>query len=98
MRNAWLLLLKEWLDYASKLVGKSRWREYEHNISSPRVHYKEYLVSKINKHNLDPIELYETIKIQQILRRQELEIPEKDEENQESEEDYRKRLIEVSPY
>ena len=65
---------------------------------SLRVHYKEYLVSKINKNNLDPIELYSTPKIQQILRRQELEIPEKDEENQESDDDYKRRLIEVSPY
>jgi len=60
-------------------------------------HYKEYLVDKINKAKLDPITIYETAKIKLILTREEMEVPEKEEEDgvEEEEDDYRERLIKV---
>lgn len=57
------------------------------------MHYKEYLVNKINKEGLDPVEMYEVHQVKLILRREELEVPE--EEEDEVEEQYKGRLIEV---
>jgi len=58
-------------------------------------HYKEYLVDKINKAKLDPITIYETAKIKLILTREEMDVPEKEEEDgvEEDEDAYRERLI-----
>lgn len=59
-----------------------------------RVHYKEYLVNKINKAKLDPVELYNTQQVKLILKREEVEqIP--DQEDDEEDDDYKARLIEV---
>lgn len=73
---------------------------YVVHVSSPthfflchRRHYKEYLVGKINQRNLDPVTLYETEQVKAIMRREELAIPEK--EAEETEEQYRERLIKV---
>ena len=65
--------------------------------ASFRTHYKEYLVDKINKAKLDPITIYETLKIKLILSREEMDVPEKEEEDgvEEDEADYRERLIKV---
>ena len=62
-----------------------------------RTHYKEYLVDKINKAKLDPITIYETRKIQVMLTRDGLEVPEKEDAAGEEEEEatYRERLIKV---
>ena len=56
-----------------------------------RKHYKEYLVDRINKAKLDPLPMYD--KIELLLTREEKAVPEK--EVDESDEDYRERLIEV---
>ena len=68
-----------------------------------RLHYKEYLVDKINKNRLDPVTIYETEKIRLILTREELELPprhgneeEEEVEEEETEQQLRERLIEVS--
>ena len=58
-----------------------------------RVHYKEYLVDKINKNKLDPVTIYETAQIQRMLERNELPVPEK--EDDDTDDQYRQRLIEV---
>lgn len=65
--------------------------------ASFRTHYKEYLVDKINKEKLDPITIYETEKIQLILRREEMDVPDKEEEDgvEEDADAYRERLIKV---
>lgn len=65
--------------------------------ASFRTHYKEYLVDKINKAKLDPITIYETVKIALILTREEMDVPGKEEEDgvEEDEADYRERLIKV---
>ncbi|XP_019849469.1 PREDICTED: ubiquitin carboxyl-terminal hydrolase CYLD-like [Amphimedon queenslandica] len=57
------------------------------------LHYKEYLVYKINKEGLDPVEMYGIHQVKLILRREELEVPE--EEDDEGEEEYKGRLIEI---
>lgn len=58
------------------------------------MHYKEYLVNKINKAKLDPVELYNTQQVKLILKREEVEqIP--DEDDDEGEDDYKAKLIEV---
>lgn len=56
------------------------------------MHYKEYLVNKINQAKLDPVTMYETEKVKVILLREEKEVPEKDDED---DEDFRVKLIEV---
>ena len=56
-----------------------------------RKHYKEYLVDRINNAKLDPLPMYD--KIELLLTREEKQVPEK--EVDESDEDYRQRLIEV---
>ena len=63
---------------------------------SPRTHYKEYLVDKINKAKLDPITIYETAKITLMLTRDGLEVADKDVDGEEEEDGtYRERLIKV---
>ena len=64
---------------------------------SPRTHYKEYLVDKINKAKLDPITIYETIKIKLMLSRDALEVPDKEDVDgeEEDEDTYKERLIKV---
>lgn len=58
------------------------------------MHYKEYLVNKINKAKLDPVELYNTQQVKLILKREEVDqIP--DEDDDEGEDDYKAKLIEV---
>ena len=56
-----------------------------------REHYKEYLVDRINKAKLDPLPLYDNIGV--ILTREEMKVPER--EGEETDEDYRERLIQV---
>ena len=56
-----------------------------------KLHYKEYLVTKINLHCLDPISMYDTCQIMGILSREEIGIPEQ--KDDESEEKFRERLI-----
>ena len=58
-----------------------------------RTHYKEYLVSLINKNKVDPIELYNENKIKRILEREEMEVPQRNDD--EEEEEYTERLIQV---
>jgi hypothetical protein len=53
-------------------------------------HYKEYLVDRINNAKLDPLPMYDNIEL--LLTREEKQVPEK--EVDESDEDYRQRLIE----
>ena len=62
-----------------------------------RTHYKEYLVvDKINKAKLDPITIYETVKIKLMLTRDGLQVPDKDVDGEEEDYDtYRERLIKV---
>ena len=55
-------------------------------------HYKEYLVLLINKAELDPLPMYDTDKIVVILKREEKEVPEREDE---TDEEYRARLIKV---
>ena len=64
---------------------------HTHTLS---VHYKEYLVNIINKHGLDPVTMYETLKIKLMLTREEIAVPEQedDEDNQQ----YREILIQVA--
>lgn len=74
------------------------WNTHTH---THRLHYKEYLVDKINKNKLDPVTMYETDKILLILTREELEFPprdaneEEEEGEDETEEERRERLIKV---
>ena len=49
---------------------------------------------KINKNHLDPVELYDLNGVKQILNREEIAMPEQ--EDDENEVDYRRKLIEVS--
>ena len=60
-----------------------------------RTHYKEYLVNKINSNKLDPLVLYEDNQIERILDREEKPIPQKEEDD--TDEQYRQKLIEVPP-
>ena len=58
-------------------------------------------MDKINKNKLDPITMYPIDKIALMLKREEMNVPEKDDENvggqeQETDEQYQDRLIEVS--
>lgn len=53
------------------------------------------MVNKINKEKLDPVTMYETNIIRVMLSREELAVPEK-EDDDEADEDYRERLIDVS--
>jgi hypothetical protein len=56
-------------------------------------HYKEYLVDRINKAQLDPLPLYEKDgNIEIILKREEKPVPEKEED--ETDDHYKQRLIE----
>ena len=57
------------------------------------MHYKEYLVNIINQHGLDPVTIYETPKIKLMLTRDEIEPPEQ--EDDEDDQQYRERLIQV---
>ena len=67
------------------------------SIGLYRVHYKEYLVGKINRAHLDPISLYSVQQMQAILQREDMKLPAEDEavEEDEVEEDYVKRLVKV---
>ena len=56
-----------------------------------KLHYKEYLVTKINLHCLDPIVMYDARQIMDILSREEMEIPKQ--QDNENEEQFRERLI-----
>lgn len=58
------------------------------------IHYKEYLVNKINKAKLDPVTIYTNEKVGLMLTREELDIPER--EDVEEDDQYRERLIQVS--
>ena len=73
-------------------------------IFNCRLHYKEYLVDKINRNRLDPITIYATDKIKIMLSREELKVPTINEGNdddededgeEETEEQFRERLIKV---
>ena len=54
---------------------------------SPRTHYKEYLVDKINRAKLDPITMYETVKTKMMLSREEWEVPDKEDMDGEEDDD-----------
>jgi E3 ubiquitin-protein ligase RNF31 len=56
-----------------------------------RLHYKEYLVDKINKNNLDPVELYENPSV--ILLREKIEVPQR--EDDDDEDKYRAKVVEA---
>ena len=58
------------------------------------MHYKEYLVSLINRNGIDPIPIMETNDLVQLLERTDIKAPER--ERGEREDAYRKRIIEVS--
>ena len=58
-----------------------------------RKHYKEYLVDKINQHNIDPIPLYGTSQLGAILMRDEVKVP--DQQPGEGEELYAEKLRQV---
>ena len=60
------------------------------------MHYKEYLINKINKEKLDPVDMYNVHQVKLILKREELEVPK--EEDDEEEEHYKGRLVEVGYY
>ncbi len=68
-------------------------------FSSFRLHYKEYLVDKINKNKLDPITIYNTNQIKVMLSREELKVPvQNEDENREqdqTDEQFREILIQV---
>lgn len=70
-----------------------------YNILSPnafllfRLHYKEYLVNKINKAKVDPVELYSVHQVKGILKREEVDVPEQ--EDNEEDVGYQARLVEV---
>ena len=57
------------------------------------VHYKEYLVNIINTHCLDPVTVYDTKMIKLVLIREEIAAPEQ--EDDEDDQQYRERLIQV---
>ena len=57
----------------------------------------EYLVDKINKNHLDPVTIYPIKKVELMLIREEMELPERnDDAEEEDEEDYNERLIQVN--
>ena len=58
-----------------------------------RLHYKEYLVNKINKAKVDPVELYSVHQVKGILKREEVDVPEQ--EDNEEDDGYKARLVEV---
>ncbi len=58
-----------------------------------RTHYKEYLVDLINKNKLDPISMYSTIKIELMLTREEMALP--DDEDEDDDDVQRAKLIQV---
>ena len=67
---------------------------FQHLCPIYRKHYKEYLVDRINKAQLDPLPLYEKDgNIEIILKREEKPVPEKEED--ETDDHYKQRLIEV---
>ena len=57
------------------------------------MHYKEYLVSLINKHNIDPLVIMDTDELKVQCTRSEKDVINK--RRKESTEQYRKRLIQV---
>ena len=59
---------------------------------SCRKHYKEYLVDRMNMAALDPLPMYTTAQIALILTREEKEVPDKEDDDDEA---YREKLIEV---
>lgn len=61
-----------------------------------RWHYKEYLVHKINRATVDPVELYNAYQVKLILKREEIEHP--DQDDYEGDDDYKAKLIEVMRY
>ena len=60
---------------------------------SSSLHYKEYLVNIINKNGLDPVTIYELGQIKAMLTREEMAVPEQ--EDDEEDQQYRDRLIQV---
>lgn len=52
-------------------------------------------MSKINNDTLEPIELYELNQVKRMLERDEMEVPPQNEHEEETDQDYRLRLIEV---
>ena len=59
----------------------------------PSVHYKEYLVTKINKTHLDPISLYDVHGLEAMLTREEMPALEKKDEREDV---HKEKLIKVS--
>lgn len=61
-----------------------------------RTHYKEYLVSLINKHKIDPLEIMSLQQMKILIQRNELEPPKLQANS--TEERYRKLVIQVNSY
>ena len=59
-----------------------------------RIHYKEYLVGLINKHSIDPVVMMNTDELKRQLTKLNKQEPDKQEDG-ESDQEYRTRLIEV---
>lgn len=59
-----------------------------------RVHYKEYLVSLINKNTIDPITIMTGNDLVQVLKRVDIPVPEK--ESDETDQHYIDRLVQVN--
>ena len=59
-----------------------------------RLHYKEYLVSEINKHSIDPVSIMTLDELQVVLQRQSKEPCKR--QGQECDKKYANKLIEVS--
>ena len=57
-----------------------------------RAHYKEYLVYTITRHHVDPVSLYDVHGIEELLEREEIDVPEISDGEDEG---HRQRLIEV---
>lgn len=62
-------------------------------LVSPRLHYTEYLVEKINAHKLDPVSIFDEADLRVCLRRNGKPVPVR---RWESEKLYRDKLIKVS--
>lgn len=63
------------------------------SLISPRLHYTEYLVEKINTHKLDPVSIFDEADLRVCLRRNGKTVPVR---RWESEKLYRDKLIKVS--
>ena len=75
-------------------VSLYMWGDFTY-VLFPSVHYKEYLVTKINKTHLDPISLYDVHGLEAMLTREEMLVLER---KYYSEDEYKERLMKVSEW